>query len=170
LTIDTENATRSTRLLLNGQALETTFLSPSRLRARLPVDLTTASGTGTVQLSNGFGRSNMLRLVIRTTGPEVAGTATAAPVLRRLGTSRIRLGETFNAQADGQSALWVETENAVPETVIYFDGTPLQTAYGGEHSLTAVVPEALLSTPGTSEVYLRYPGGESNRLVFTVQP
>ena len=79
-------------------------------------------------------------------------------------------GQGFNVQPDGQSALAIGSENASPDTVVVFSGTPLKTAYGNSSSISAIVPAELWARPGRYEVYLKNADGESNRLEFIVAP
>jgi hypothetical protein len=55
-----------------------------------------------------------------------------------------RMGERFNQQPDGESALLVHAEHATRATVIVFDGVVLPTAFGHSGLLSAVIPTALL--------------------------
>jgi hypothetical protein len=91
-------------------------------------------------------------------------------LLEALRPASTRVGEGFNVQPDGQAALAVDAQHAVPGTVIVWDGTPLATSYGSERRLTALVPAELYSHPGRYEVYLRDRALESNRLEFAVEP
>ena len=54
------------------------------------------------------------------------------------------MGESFNQQPDGESALLVHAEHATRATVIVFDGVVLPTAFGHSGLLSAVIPIALL--------------------------
>lgn len=57
-------------------------------------------------------------------------------------------GKSFNPQPNGDSAIWVRTENPVdPRDVLVLDGHPLQTTIIG-NLLTAAVPLSLIATPG----------------------
>ncbi len=91
-------------------------------------------------------------------------------LLEALRPASTRAGVPFNVQPEGQAALAVDAQHAVPGTVIVWDGTPLATSYGSERWLTALVPAELYSRPGRYEVYLRDQALESNRLEFVVDP
>lgn len=91
------------------------------------------------------------------------------PVLRKLLPERTRLGERFNPQVSGRSALAVACNNATRESVVVFAGTALETTLGSRHYLTAIVPDELVSKAGQYEVFLRDGGVESNRLSFDVE-
>ena len=96
--------------------------------------------------------------------------AVAPLVLRKLGPDRTRVGQGFNLQPNGESALSVDVDNAAPGTVILLNGAPLATVFGNEHWLTASVPPSAYSRPGRYEIYLKNPVSESNRLEFVVEP
>jgi hypothetical protein len=84
--------------------------------------------------------------------------------------ARTHIGQGFNIQPNGQSALAVDCEGATPSTAIMFGDTVLNTAYGGPTLVTAIVPAELWARPGHYEVYLKNESGESNRLGFVVEP
>src|SRR5579883_351959 len=103
-------------------------------------------------------------------GQPAAPAVAAPPVLHKLTPDRTRVAQAFNAQPNGDSALSVDVDNAVPGTVVLFDGAQLATVLGNEHWLTATVPPSFYGRPGQYEVYLKSPTGESNRLTFVVEP
>ena len=81
-----------------------------------------------------------------------------------------RVGEGFNIQPDGRSALSVRCENVGPWTTIVLDGMQLETAYGGPTCLSAVAPPGLTGRPGCHRVHLVDEVlGVSNELEFVVQ-
>ncbi len=92
-----------------------------------------------------------------------------SPVLRQLLPARNRVGESFNAQPNGSSALAIACSDASLESVVMFDKTPLVTTFGSAELLTAVVPQDLLSRAGEYEVFVRQNGIESNALRFVVE-
>ena len=92
------------------------------------------------------------------------------PVVTAVHPLATRMGEKFNAQPDGNSAISIEGQNFTRDTVIMFGETTLQTTYGGDTVLTAIVPGALYSQVGSYPVYVRDNSKESNRLVFIVGP
>ena len=177
LVIAAEHATRGTSVLMDGTPLATTYGSPAFLTALVPAELVASPGTRSVYLSNGVRESNRVEFVI---GAEESASAAAAgpaavsgpaqPVLRQLNPSSTRAGQAFNVQPNGQAALSIACEDAAPDTVIVFDGTPLSTTYGGQGWLSALLPDNLYSRPGRYAVYLRTGPFESNRLEFVAQP
>lgn len=95
--------------------------------------------------------------------------ASGRPVLRELLPERTQVGERFNPQAGGMSALAVTCINASRETVIVFAGMPLETTFGSRQFLTALVPDNLIAIAGEFDVLLRQDNVESNRLQFIVE-
>jgi hypothetical protein len=111
------------------------------------------------------------------TAAPAAQAATAAspatgqgPVLRTLYPDAIVVGEAFNAQPDGRSALAVRAENAGAASAIVFNGTTLPTEHNPGNILTAFVPTELVSKPGEIQVWVTDGGAESNKMTFTVKP
>ncbi len=96
-------------------------------------------------------------------------TSASTPQLRSVVPDRAHAGEPFNVQPDGQSAISIICENAVPGTVVMFSGTPLPTTFGSEHLLSAFVPSSLYEKPSVVDVWLRHPG-ESERVPFVIDP
>jgi len=172
-----DQATPGTRVFVDETSLATIYANPHYLTALVPAELLTGPGSHSVYLGNGVSESNRVEFVV--SAEAAAPSAALSPaaisnpvplVLRRLGPSRTSAGKGFNLQPDGQSALSAICENAVPDTVIIFDGTPLATDYASDSWLTATVPAALYGRPGRYEVYLKYESSESNRVEFVVDP
>jgi len=110
--------------------------------------------------------------------PAPTPSATAAPAapaakqsitLQTLFPDQIDLGQKFNEQPDGRSALAVKVDKATPTSVIVFNGTSLKTEINPDNILTAFVPPELVAKPGTFPVYVTDGGAESNRLSFTIR-
>lgn len=99
-----------------------------------------------------------------------ARTVSGPLVLRQIIPSGARAGQSFSVQPNGQSALSAISENAVPDTVVIFDGKPLISAYGGPGLVTAFVPGELTESPGSYEVYLQNGTNKSNPILFEVKP
>ncbi len=91
------------------------------------------------------------------------------PTLIKLYPDETIAGHAFNRQANGSSALAAATQNAKNNTAIIFDGQRLETVFGGESLLTAVVPPALYARPGKHEVFLQTDSHKSNVLFFEVR-
>lgn len=83
-----------------------------------------------------------------------------------------RRGQGFNIQPDGTSALSVTAEKVTLDTVIVFNGEQLlgTVCSPDMKSVAALVPAKLYSQPGQYKVYLKNSNGESNRLLFIVNP
>jgi hypothetical protein len=80
----------------------------------------------------------------------------------------VTVGEGFNVQADGLSALAVRVRNATRSSVIMFDGTPLDTVFASSGLLTAKVPAGLVSAPGRYPVRVADGATISNTVDFVV--
>ena len=57
-------------------------------------------------------------------------------------------------QLNGESAVSIVCENAVPSTTVFLGTTPLATTYGGATWVTALVPADLYRCPGRHQVRL----------------
>ena len=99
-----------------------------------------------------------------------AGRSQDRPVLHSLHPDSTEVGQPFNVQPNGDSAIAAQCANASTGTTIVFGTRALPTVYGGTNLLTAVVPPSLYSTPGKMSVFLRDERGDSNRLEFVVRP
>lgn len=94
-------------------------------------------------------------------------------VLKKFGPEDIHAGQIFNRQPDGESAIWAETENATPTTVLVLNGVPLESASQSEGKVvTATVPKNLYEKPGEYPLYLldKKTNQKSNELKFIVKP
>jgi len=114
----------------------------------------------------------LIPLFLSACGPQ---TQTAAPrqeddpELVKLHPDATFAGQAFNRQPGGTSAIAVNTRNAKNTTVIVFAGQPLDTVFGGDSLLSAVVPSTLYAKPGRYEVYLQTGAKKSNALTFDVR-
>jgi glycosyltransferase involved in cell wall biosynthesis len=102
-------------------------------------------------------RSNAIDFVVSEAAPAAAtrpASGSRTLELLKLGTSWTKPGQPFNVQPNGESALWVECENASVKTRIVFGGVPLETHFGRPSLLTALVPFELIEKPGRHPVYL----------------
>lgn len=97
-------------------------------------------------------------------------TSEAPPVLTEIGPSKIKVGQGFNVQPDGGSAMWAGTKNATQTTVIVWGERQLVTTFQNSKYLTAGVPKDLYSKPGEIQIYLldTKTGAKSNSLVLIV--
>lgn len=70
----------------------------------------------------------------------------------RYGPDSALAGEAFNAQPDGNSAIWIELSGPVSaDATLYLDGKPLKTFANGA-AVTALVPNSLIGEPKTLEI------------------
>jgi predicted O-methyltransferase YrrM len=99
---------------------------------------------------------------------EITQDRTSSPAVRELIPARTAVREPFNRQASGASALAIACLRANRKCVVVFGTTALETTFGSESLLTAIVPDELLSRPGAYDVFIRQNGVESNRLRFVV--
>ncbi len=63
----------------------------------------------------------------------------------------------------------VAGSNFGADAVVYFNGSPLQTAYGSTTQVTAQVPAVDVTASGMVNVYVRSNGLNSNMVLFTIQ-
>lgn len=174
IAIRAEHAAPDTVLVLGDRRLVTTRASETYLTALVPVELVGSPGVYAAYLSSWTGESGRLDWVVGTSEERERRAAERVqpqdkPLrLIRLHPAQTQAGVGFNVQSDGGSAIGIECENALAETVIVFDGKPLTTSYGGESMLTAVIPPVMLARPGEYRVLLRYGRSESNELKFSI--
>lgn len=176
IAIRARHAAPATVLKLDGRPMATTRASETYLTAVIPKELVAAPGRYTVQLSCWTGESASMVLVVGTDAERASHESQRIQPADRplrlvdLHPSEVEAGVGFNVQPSGDSAIGVGCENALPGTVIVFDGSPLPTSYGNDGMLTALIKGELLARPRTVEVWLRYGQSESNRLTFTITP
>ena len=73
--------------------------------------------------------------------------------------------------ASGASiALSVSGSGFVGDAVVEWNGSPLTTNFLSGGSIVALVPSALLASPGTASVGVAIPGSVSSPLTFTISP
>lgn len=92
------------------------------------------------------------------------------PAIVRVVPPGATVGQKFNVQPDGNVALWVDCQNALPTTLILWNGDPLTTAFGSGTALSALLPARALSKPGTARISLRdrQTGLESDIYAFPI--
>jgi hypothetical protein len=74
--------------------------------------------------------------------------------IENYGPTQSRAGQAINQQADGQSAIWLQTTEDVPiHSQVVFSNNPLETVVNGK-IVTAKVPATLLANPGENKIYL----------------
>ena len=93
------------------------------------------------------------------------------PVLTEIGPTQTNRQTPFNPQPDGESALWVRTENCENSCVLLFSETEIPTIANKDGTLlTAKIPKQLYESPGEKTVYIKnsQSGKKSKILVFHV--
>ncbi len=112
-------------------------------------------------------------------GPVLARSLTVSPprpasagplVLMTTSPARARVGEGFNVQPNGQSAIAVSGAGVTPTTRIVMDGVDLASHYIDSSMITALVPPQLIARPGQERIWLRDGGVRSNDVVFRLLP
>ena len=159
LTVTGANLINGSIVRWQGSDRQTTFVSPTQLKALIPeTDLGTAKIAG-VTIFNpapAGGSSNALNFTV-TSGNPVPTLTSLRPASSPIG------GPTFTLTATGIGF--------VNGGVIRWNGSSLRTTFISNTQLTAIVPSANLLTSGTANVTIFTPlpdGGLSNALPFTV--
>jgi IPT/TIG domain len=150
----------------NQVNLPTTFVNSSRLTASVPPNLLTATGAVPVRAVNTtisvtVVASNSLTFFIGTAGPRIVSFNPPTAVAG---------GSTFMLTVNGSGF-----SNAVPGTVLQWNGTRLVTTVNSSSVLMATVPANLISTVGMSEIavlVLAIEGSDftSNLVPYTIAP
>jgi len=110
--------------------------------------------------------------------PAAEQSAVAAPpapsrAIVRLHPATAKLGEAFNRQPNGSSAIAVVGAGFVRGDKVYWGGQVLKTVFGGETTLTVEVPPALVSQPGDVAISVKNrddPQSMEVRATFRVVP
>ena len=94
--------------------------------------------------------------------PAAEQSAAAAPpapsrAIVRLHPATAKLGEAFNRQPNGSSAISVVGAGFVRGDKVYWGGQVLKTVFGGETTLTVEVPPGLVSQPGDVAISVKNP-------------
>jgi hypothetical protein len=128
-------------VLWNGSPLATTFLDPTQLAAQVPAGRVANSGTAAVSVAN----------------PEGAASAALAFPIVALSVS----GLAPSSVAAGSPAFELSVAGAgfMNGATVYWNGTPLATAFTDPQTLIAAVPASLVATPGAARIAVANPGG-----------
>ena len=142
-------------VLIDGQVVTTTFMSPDRLVARVPASVTAISGPHTVQVRNeGGNRSNFVTLTIIPPPPKLFAIAPRVVLV-----------------GAGSFPLFLSGLNFDLGAVVLIDGTSIATTFISTLDLKATVPALLLTTIGTRTVVVRNSDGkQSNSAALEVVP
>jgi glycosyltransferase involved in cell wall biosynthesis len=162
LVVHAANADRTTVLIFDDELLETVFVGPDLLTTLVPARLLRRAGLHELRLTDGVRRSNPLPFKVR---PPLVGPPAR---LIRLDPEWTTPVAGFNVQPSGDSALSIVCERADEQTVVLFDDLPLQTTFGSEEFLSALLPPRAYERPGRYHVCLRDARGSSNEILFVV--
>jgi hypothetical protein len=157
LTVNDTNFVSSSVVQWNGTSLATTYISPTELTATVPSTDIVNAGTASVTVFNGTPGGGTTSPQTFTINNPIPTTSSISPTSATLGDS------TFILTANGT--------NFVSSSTINWNGTPLTTTYVSATELTAIVPEADLTSAGTVPVtvYNGTPGGgTSSSQTFTI--
>lgn len=161
-----EGATPGTFVAMDGEILLTTYGSRRVLSAVIPPHVLRHHGCHTVRLTDGVRLSGDATIYVDKPDRHAA----TPPAIMRIIPDRTVAGAALNRQQDGSSALAVECENARPETLIIFDGTRVETTYGGGSLLTARIPAEFLASASRHLIHLTDARGSSRSMEFVVAP
>jgi hypothetical protein len=78
-------------------------------------------------------------------------------VIKQFGPTETVAGQGFNTQPNGDSAMWIMTDNLSPGVILVFGDKDLPTVAGDANVVTAAIPQKLLAQPRIIQVWLRDP-------------
>jgi len=134
--------------------LSTRFISSTRLSADLPAALLASPGSFPVLVRNPASAGGDSNSRLFTVGP-------ATPILSAVTPSVLEVGKAETLALGGA--------NFTPASKVRFGASTLATTFGSSVNLTALVPAALLTAPGTVPVSVVDPvAGSSNAIDVTV--
>lgn len=149
----------ATKVAADGQALTTTYLSPTELKAELPAGFLT--------------QAQLLQVAVQNPAPGGGTSATQSFTVKNPVPMLTALSPTEALAGSQALTLTLTGTNFVPESQVSFAGQALATTYNSPTQLTATVPAPLLTTAGTYPVTIINPapgGGTTASLSFTVKP
>lgn len=138
------------------QDLETTFGDQTALTALVPQALYKNPGSITVTVVNSDGG------ISNGAAFRVLDPASAPPVSSQLYPSSTAAGVGFNPQPNGDSALAIEGAGFRPGAIVEFGGKSLETTFGTQTALSALVPAALTRTPGIVKIVVKNADGKQS--------
>jgi hypothetical protein len=93
----------------------------------------------------------------------------AYPHLTTLYPDRSFVGAKFNEQPNGQAAIGITGQRFDSSSIIYFNEEPLETGYGNDGLVTALVPDKFVNSVGDINVYVVNRGRfKSNTLILKI--
>ncbi len=162
ITVNGTNFVNGAAVMWNGTLRQTTFVSATQLTAQVTAADVAALGTASVTVVNpapGGGSSNALTFTINAIPNPV-------PVLDSLNPSSATEG-------DEALVLIVTGTNFVAGASVQWNGSSRPTVFVSGTQLAAQISKADLAIAGTANITVLNPapgGGQSNTLVFTVNP
>jgi hypothetical protein len=128
----------------------------------IPANLILMAGTAKVTVSNGNMVSNPLDFTIYgKTGP--------APQISAVSPTGAVAGRGFNVQPSGDSAVGVAGAAFLPGLNVVVDGKPMNTVFGRDNFISAVIPSALIARAGAHQIWVANPDKKiSNKIQFQV--
>jgi uncharacterized protein (TIGR03437 family) len=138
----------------NGTSLPSTFISSAQLVASVPSTLIAAAGSATIGVINpGGGLSNVLPFSVAAAGT-LPGISSLTPA---------------GAIAGGSSlVVTVSGIGFTADSTVLFNGSPLATTVVSPTQLTATIPAAMISTPGTANISVKAGSVVSRAATFTI--
>jgi hypothetical protein len=81
------------------------------------------------------------------------------------------VGQGFNIQPNGESAMWLRVKNVTANTVLVVNDTVVPVLYDGQEIMTLIIPPEYYAVPRTYDLYLLDPltQGKSNLVKFVVK-
>ena len=119
-------------------------------------------GTAKVTVRSGDLVSNPLEF-------KIYGKTGSAPQITVLAPASAAVGKAFNVQPGGDSALGIAGTGFLPGASLVVDGKKMNTVFGRDTLLSAVIPASLVAHAGSYEVSVTNPDGKtSNKVTFKV--
>jgi len=167
LGINGTNFTPNSTTNWGSTPLPTTFVSTTKLTARVPASLISAPNTVSITVSTDAGTASA---TVSTTGgaaPEVALAAVSPPpTIASLSPSSVVAGTAaFTLTISGSNFL-----PGTGATSVKWGLTALTTTYISCTQITAVVPASLISSEATIPITVVTSGGKSSSVPFTINP
>lgn len=153
LTVNGSTFTQQSTVLWNGNSLPTTYVSSSQLTAQVPTSDIATTGTATVSVSDPtYGTSNTENFSIK---PSPLAIRSLSPSSINAGGPAFTLTVTGTSFTSQSTVLW----NGQPQTTTFVSAT----------QITAQIPAANITTPGSATVSVSDPTyGTSNSLTLTI--
>ena len=89
------------------------------------------------------------------------------PVLKEIGPVQTNRNTPFNQQPDGESALWMITENCENSCILVFSDRDIPVVVNQDGILTAKIPKELYASPGKKTVYIKNIHSGKKSQIFT---